>query len=80
MSTPTTVFSVRIDRRLRELMEEFPEVDWGEEVRSFLESRVRELLRTRLLREADEIREKLRREVGVLKPSAGLIRKDREGR
>ena len=38
----------------------FPEIDWGEEVRKFLEKRVRELLKERILSEADEIREILR--------------------
>ncbi len=28
-------------------MEMFPEIDWGEEVRKFLEKRVRELLKER---------------------------------
>ncbi len=80
VSMSTVVFSVRIDRRLKELMEQFPEVDWGEEVRKFLEKRVRELIKMKILGEADELREKLRREVGVLRSSAELVREDREER
>ena len=58
----------------------FPEIDWGEEVRKFLEKRVRELLKERILSEADEIREILRQEIGVLNSSAELVREDREKR
>ena len=74
------VFSVRISRKLKKLMEQFSDIDWSEEVRRFLEKRVRELVKMRILKEADEIREMLRSEIGVLHPSAKLIREDREER
>ena len=74
------VFSIRIDRKLKKLMEQFDDINWSEEVRRFLEKRVRELVKMRILREADEVRKKLKSEIGLLRPSTGLIREDREER
>ncbi|RLE57280.1 MAG: hypothetical protein DRJ40_02915 [Thermoprotei archaeon] len=75
----TVIFSVRIDRKLRELMEQFSEIDWAEEVRKFLEERVRSLLREKILSEVDELREMLRQKVGTVRSSAELIREDVRG-
>ena len=74
----SVVFSVRIDRRLKELMDSLRDVDWAEEVRRFLEYRVREVLKSRLLAEADKIREELLHKYGTFRSSAELIREDRE--
>lgn len=54
------VFSVRIPKRVKEKMEMLSGViDWNEEVRRFLESRVDELLKMKVLQEARQVIEKL---------------------
>ncbi|GBC71819.1 hypothetical protein HRbin02_01607 [Candidatus Calditenuaceae archaeon HR02] len=54
------VFSVRIPKRVKEKMKMLSGViDWNEEVRSFLESRVDELLKMKVLQEARQVIEKL---------------------
>ncbi len=60
-------------------MEQFSEIDWAEEVRKFLEERVRSLLREKILSEVDELREMLRQKVGTVRSSAELIREDVRG-
>ena len=76
----SVVFSVRIDRKSKELLDQFREVVWSEEVRRFLRKRVMVLAQERILREADEVLEQLRKELGLLSSSAELIRRDREAR
>jgi hypothetical protein len=65
--------NVRIPRELKKRMEENP-VDWGCEVRCFLEARVRQI---ELLKSLEEIGGRAeKREVTV--DSVALIREDRE--
>ena len=71
----SVVFSVRIPKRLKRLMDECRGVDWGEEVKAFIHRRVRELLLAKYLGIAREARKQLDRiPVRVDK----LIREDRE--
>lgn len=69
----STVYSVRIPKRLREALNKLQDVDWQEELRAFLEQRVRaEYVRKQL-----EAARKLR--VGMKEiSSAEIIREDRE--
>ncbi len=69
------VFSVRIPKKLRKLMDECKGVDWAEEVRAFINRRVRELLMEKYLRVAREARKQLDK---VSVPVNELIREDRE--
>ena len=69
------VISIRIRKELKELMDRAG-IDWSNEIRMFLEERVREVLKARLL---EEVRE-FRRELNVMSPVGGdeLVREDRE--
>jgi len=71
----SVVFSVRIPKKLKELMDECKGVDWAEEVKSFLNRRVRELLMKEYLKMAREARKQLDR---VPVSVDELIREDRE--
>jgi len=71
----SVVFSVRIPKKLKKLMDECKDVDWAEEVKAFINRRVRELLIKNYLGVAREARKQLDRvPVSVDK----LIREDRE--
>jgi len=52
--------------------------DWSKEVREFLEARVYELLKKRILAEARKIRSDIRSSYGMFPSSAIIIREDRE--
>ena len=71
----SVVFSVRISKKLKKLMDECKDVDWAEEVRAFINRRVRELLMENYLRVAKEVRKQLEK---VPMPVDELIREDRE--
>jgi len=71
----SVVFSVRIPKKLKKLMDECKDVDWAEEVKAFINRRVRELLIENYLRAAREARRQLDKvPISVDK----LIRGDRE--
>lgn len=54
------VFSIRVPKHIREKMKMLKDVvDWNEEVRRFLESRVDELLKSRVIEEVRQVIEKL---------------------
>lgn len=54
------VFSVKIPKSVKEKMEMFKDViDWNEEVRRFLESRVDELYKNKIIEEVRKVIEKL---------------------
>lgn len=69
----STTFTVRIPRKLKEKMEENP-AEWSQEVRGFLEERVKqvELMRTLQEVESRAIKRKVKGD------STSLIREDRE--
>jgi len=69
----SSTFTVRISKDLKERMRKLP-VEWSEEVRRFIESRVRQLELAEKIREI-EVRA-IKRNVVV--DSTGLIREDRE--
>ncbi len=71
----SVVFSVRIPKKLKELMEKCKGVDWSKEVREFIRRRVNELLKEEYLKAAKEARKQLDR---VSVPIDELIREDRE--
>jgi len=71
----SVVFSVRIPKKLKKLMDECKGVDWAEEVKAFINKRVRELLMKEYLKAAREAREQLD-EIPVSVDK--LIREDRE--
>lgn len=69
------IITVRVPRRLRERMRKI-KVNWSEEIRSFLERRVRELELIEVLGEVARNAEKRR----VRVDSTFLIREDRDRR
>ena len=73
VNTVSSTFTVRIPEELREKMRRYP-VEWGEEVRRFIEARIRQLELAETIRSVGRRAE--RRKVKV--DSTGLIREDRE--
>jgi predicted transcriptional regulator len=69
----STTITIRIPRELKEKMKENPQ-EWSEEVRNFIEERVRDLELQRALQEIGSRAEKRRVKID----STGLIREDRE--
>jgi hypothetical protein len=69
----STTITIRIPRELKEKMKENPQ-EWSEEVRSFIEERVRNLELEKTLEEVGSRAEKRRVKVD----STILIREDRE--
>jgi len=60
VSTVSVVLSIRIPRRLKEEMDRLRDlVNWSEEIRAFLEQRVRMYKRIKVLNEVDKALEKL---------------------
>ena len=73
----SVVISVRVPRRLKEEMDKLSShVNWSEEIRRFLEERVKELRRKRVLEEARKIIDSL----SELSPgtATGYVREDRD--
>ena len=69
----SSTFTIRISRELKEKMKKFP-AEWSEEVRSFIEERVKHLELMKTIAEIESRAEK--RQVKV--DSTPLIREDRE--
>ncbi len=73
MNTVSSTFTVRVPEKLKEKMRKYP-VEWSEEVRRFIEARVRQLELAETIRNVGKRAEG--RKVTV--DSTGLIREDRE--
>ncbi|MCS7364686.1 MAG: CopG family transcriptional regulator [archaeon GB-1867-035] len=71
----STVISIRVSKRLKELMDKCENVDWSEEVRQFIARRVREVLMEAYLKAARNARRQLSK---LQVPVDKLIREDRE--
>ena len=69
----SSTFTIRIPRELKEKMKKLP-AEWSEEVRNFLEERVKHIELMKTIEEVESRAEK--RQVKV--DSAALIREDRE--
>ena len=73
----SVVISVRVPRRLKEEMDKLRGyVNWSEEIRRFLEERVRELRRRRVLEEARRVIERIPE--APKGTAAGYVREDRD--
>lgn len=72
----TAVLSIRIDRRLKELMSRI-QIDWRSEIEEFIRRKVREYLLREFIARAREARKSLRR---LSVSCADLIREDRDAR
>lgn len=69
----SSTFTIRIPRELKERMKKLP-AEWSEEVRSFIEERVKHLELIKTIEEIESRAEKRRLRVD----STTLIREDRE--
>ena len=76
MTTDNVVYSIRIHKELRELMEELKEINWQREIKEIIERRVKEEYRKKLMSDA----RKLRGAMKVKVSSVDLIREDRDAR
>lgn len=75
MSTKS-VYSVRIDPRVRNMMEEMSELDWQEKIRHLIEDEVRKERRQQLLARAKQAHH----DQPAGPPAGDLIRDDRDAR
>ncbi len=74
---PTNVYSIRMDDRVRRMMDEMNDVNWQAEIRQSVERMVREKKKNRLLEEAKELwKDQIPNKVGA----AEMIRVDRDAR
>lgn len=69
------VVSIRIPRDLKRKMKEI-EINWSEEIRAFIEERVREHTRIKKLKEIDEMLSGI---ATHKRCAAGYVREDRDG-
>ena len=72
----TSVYSIRIDTRVRKMIEEMPDQNWQEEIRTLVEQSVRKKRKEYLLSRARGNR--LAPLTGM--PAAQAIREDRDAR
>ena len=73
----TNVYSIRIDDRVRRMMDEMNDVNWQAEIRQSVERMVREKKKQKLLEEAKELwKDQIPNKVGA----AEMIRVDRDAR
>ncbi|MEM3407093.1 MAG: hypothetical protein QW806_07980 [Nitrososphaerota archaeon] len=54
----STTISIRIPKKLKEKLEEL-DTDWRSEIRNYLENLIRKNMKTKILKEAYEIRKKM---------------------
>ncbi|MCJ7794289.1 MAG: hypothetical protein MUP10_00445 [Methanoregulaceae archaeon] len=75
MST-RSVYSVRIDSRVRKMMEEMGDLDWQEKIRRLIEESVRKERKGEILARAKQAH----RDQLAGPPAAAMIREDRDAR
>jgi hypothetical protein len=75
MST-TSVYSIRIDSRVRKIIDELDDPSWQNEIRTLIERSAREKRKTQILAQAREAHRKGREGA----PAAESIREDRDAR
>ncbi len=72
----TSVYSVRIDSRVRKMIEEMPDQNWQGEIRALIEHSVKKKRKEYLLYQARENQNRL--PIGI--PASQVIREDRDSR
>jgi len=74
---PTNVYSIRLDDRIRSMMDEMADVNWQAEIRQTVEKMVRKKKKQRLLAEAQDLwKQQTPNKAGA----AAMIREDRDAR
>jgi hypothetical protein len=72
----TSVYSIRIDARVKKMIEEIPDRDLQEEIRTLIEQAVKRKRKEQLLAQARERQQVLPRGM----PAAQAVREDRDAR
>jgi hypothetical protein len=73
----TCVYSIRLDDRVRRMMDEMGNVNWQAEIREAVEKMVREKKKHHFLAEARQLRMKM---LPIERSAAEMIREDRDAR
>lgn len=74
---PTSVYSIRLDRKIRQMMEEMDDVNWQAEIKQVVEKMIRERRKQMILSRAEaRWKDQVPNEIGA----AGMIREDRDAR
>ena len=71
------VIAIRVPKKLKKELKEL-NINYPEEVRNYLEKKVRQKLLKIMIAKASKSRKKLEKEIGMTSNSAELIREDRE--
>lgn len=71
------VIAIRVPKKLKDELREL-NLDYAEEVRTYLERMVKRKKLKKALREVDNFRNELKKRIGATVPSADIIRQDRE--
>jgi hypothetical protein len=75
--TTSSVYTIRIPKDVRKIMDEMKDVNWQSDIRQMVEDLVREKKRQTLLAEAHELRRGTKN-IGI--SASELIREDRDAR
>lgn len=71
------VIAVRVSKDLKRELEEL-DIDYAQEVREYLEKKVKQKLLAKTIAKVNESRKKLEKKIGKTSDSANIIRLDRE--
>ena len=71
------VIAIRVPKKLKDELQEL-NVNYSEEVREYLERRVKAEKLKQVIKEIDTFRNELGRKTGITQSSAEIIRKDRD--
>ncbi|MEQ9715142.1 MAG: VapB-type antitoxin [Candidatus Asgardarchaeum sp.] len=70
----SSTFSIRISKKLKEEMKKYSKVDWANEIRKYIQKKIRELKLEEILTKAKSLRQQMKVEINHVE----LIREDRE--
>jgi hypothetical protein len=73
----TSVYSIRLDREIRQMMEEMDDVNWQTELKQIVEKTIRERKKQRILARAQE---RWKTQIPNERGAAAMIREDRDAR
>ena len=73
----SAVIAIRVPKKLKDELQEL-NLDYAEEVRTYLEGMVKKKKLKKTLREVDKFRNELSKKIGTTQSSADIIRQDRE--
>ena len=71
------VIAIRVPKKLKDELQEL-NVNYAEDVREYLEKRVKAKKLTQVIKETDAFRNELAKKTGITKSSTEIIREDRD--